>query len=1199
MTKRWVLSVVVCTLLALASTAAYGQAVFGNIVGTATDPQGAAVAGATVTVTSVTKNTSVTTTTNESGNYSVTHLIPDIYKVKFEGAGFKSFEQGNVPVSADGTQRVDVQFQVGATTETMEVTGEPPQLQTDKSDIAIQFNQTYVQDLPTLNRNFTQFELMSPGTQQLGWAHAYTENPQAGKQIMVNGQHFSGTNFQLDGTDNQDPILGIIVINPNLDGVTEAKIALQQYDAEMGKAVAGYVTSQTKSGSNEFHGSAFYFRRTGANQARNPFNQFQVDPITGRYIPGSKWQQYGGSLGGPIIKNKLFFFGDYQGTTQANGVTNTYSIPTAKVQSTCSQTTGFCDLSEYLNVGTGGGGGTVNGVTYQQGQLFDPNTGNLQGSGRTAFAGNLIPNSLISPQARAILALFPTPNSGGNNGGTTNNYIAGGAGPFTQNAFDTRIDWVATSTLNVFGRYSQSYFNISGEPGLGKAGGVGFGIGGLAGGSIIHNYSLAIGATKTFGTSWIGDFRFGWFKYNPQTHKAFQGQTPMNDVGAPGLNITNAGAEQAFFTSGLPEFDGDGTLSNWGEGLGVGRCNCPLVERESQFQGVNNWTKTWGNHSIKFGADIRSASNLRVPSDQNRTGVLAFSHNNTSDGGVGGVDVATFLLGNVTQIQRYVSTVLDASEHQWRYFFYGQDTWRATPKLTLNYGLRWEIYMPESVNGKGKGGFANLVIGGGPQNGADRVAGYGNISMSGNVGGNYHAFAPRFGLAYSMNEKTVIRMGFGVSYDIGVFGSNFGHAVTQNLPVLAHQTQQANTTNPNASNGFISAFNLANGPIPYTFPVVPANGILPLGGPNNDTQPFIRPPNQTLNAIGSWNLAIQRQMTNNLTLDIAYIGNVGRHAFTGPNPNYDANPINIQNWALWKAGLVTEAQRQYYYNKFSTPYTDANGVTTNVLCCSGNIMGQYFGDSATTNYNALQIKAQQNMSHGLQFIAHYTWSRALGYYHDDGYYAANPRIEYGPDSNNRAQVFVFNAVYQLPFGKGKMYGGGAGKAENLIIGGWQVTATANYSSGLPFNASYSSCGSDEDVGVCRPNKGNMALWSMGGGSLNPITHSVQFYTPISSMATPCANYGAWSRPCGGTLGNTGPNVLIGPRSFTTDASVMKDFGLTERLNLQFRMDAFNLFNHPVLAQPGTCIDCSGSGLITNIDGNTSMRALQFALRLSF
>src|SRR5271165_1645735 len=424
MTKRWVLSLTVCVIFALASTAAYGQAVFGNIVGTATDPQAAAVAGAKVTVTSTTKDTSVTTTTNDSGNYSVTHLIPDVYKVKFESSGFKVFEQGDVPVSADGTQRVDCQFTVGSTTETMEITGEPPQLQTDKSDIAIEFNNTYVQDLPTLNRNFTQFELMSPGTQKLtGWSHANTENPQASQQIFVNGQHFSGTNYQLDGTDNQDPILGIIVINPNLDAVSEAKIALQQYDAEMGKAVAGYVTSQTKSGSNDFHGSAFWFRRTDANQARDPFSQYFLGAGgPGRYIPSSKWQQFGGSIGGPIIKNKLFFFADYQGTRQNTGISNTYSIPTALVESSCAQTTGFCNLSQYLGQ-TGGGGGSG----FQQGQVFDPNTGTLTGSGRTPFAGNLIPNSMISAGARAILALFPAPNSTGNSNGTTNNYVAGGS----------------------------------------------------------------------------------------------------------------------------------------------------------------------------------------------------------------------------------------------------------------------------------------------------------------------------------------------------------------------------------------------------------------------------------------------------------------------------------------------------------------------------------------------------------------------------------------------------------------------------------------------------------------------------------------------------------------------------------------------------------------------------------------------------
>ena len=1207
MTKRWVLSLIACAFLVLASNWGFSQAVFGNIVGTVTDPQGAAVPNVTVTVTSQTKNTSVTTTTNDSGNFSVTHLIPDVYKVKFESSGFKTFEQGDVPVSADGTYRVDTQLQVGSATETLEITGEPPQLQTDKSDIALQFNSTYVQNLPNFNRNFTNLELASPGTQKLtGWSHASTENPQASQQIFVNGQHFSGTNYQLDGTDNQDPILGIIVINPNLDAVTEAKVALQQYDAEMGKAVAGYVTAQTKSGSNDFHGSAFWYRRSGANQARDPFTQYKL--VNGRFIPPTKWQQYGGSIGGPIMKNKLFFFGDYEGQKASVGVNNQYSIPTAQVEQTCSQTTGFCDLSQYLGQAGGGGGGG-----FQTGQVFNPNTGTLQGTGRTAFPGNLIPNNLISPQARAILGFFPAPNSNGNNNGTLNNYIAGGAGPLTANNWDGRIDWVASPTINLFGRYSQQWFSVSGAPGLGKAGGTGFGgcpSGcGLAGSSNIHNYSVSVGVTKTFSQSWLADFRFGWMHYNPETHKFFEGTTPMSDIGVPGLNITNQGAQQALFTSGLPAFQmnsDSATLTNFGEGLNVGRCNCPLIERENQYQGVTNWTKIWGNHSIKFGADIRSASNLRVPSDANRTGVLNFDHLTTSNGGIGGIDLASFLFGDVASFNRFVSQTLNASEHQWRYFFYGQDTWRATPKLTINYGLRWEIYMPESVNAKGNGGFAN------PQQGIIRVAGYGPYNLSGNIGNDYHAFAPRLGIAYSMNERTVIRMGFGVSYDIGVFGSNFGHAVTQNLPVLANQALTASTVIPGASDNYIAAFNLSTGPTPNVFPPIPASGVLPLGGPQGNVQPRMRPTTQTLPAIGAWNLAIQRQLTNNITLDIAYIGNAGRHGFVGDGPAYDLNPINIQNYALTQEGIVSQSQRRFFFNKFSYPgYTDPS-TGTMLMCCTGNIMGNYFGNNANSYYNALQVKLQQNMSHGLQFIAHYTWSRALNYTNQwTGYFAANPRVDYGPDGQNRPQVFVALVTYDLPFGKGKMFGGNAGRAENLLIGGWQISTALNYSAGLPFTPQYNECNSDQDVGVCMPNKGNLALWKMGGGPFNPITHTVTFFTPIQNMTQNCTSYGAWARPCAGTLGNSGPMFLNGPRSFTTDATVMKNFSLTERFVLQFRMDAFNLFNHRVLGfnanQGNTCIDCMSStgqlqnnaGLVTDIDANTMMRALQFALRLQF
>ena len=393
-------STVVCVLALLALSCALftpqaaAQAVFGSIFGTVTDPSGAAVPGVKVVVTSATKGTSQETTTNADGNYSVTHLIPDIYNVRAEGAGFKAFEAKGIVVSADAAARVDGQFQVGGSSETVEVTAEAPQLKTDRADVATIFNEKAVEDLPLFNRNFTALVLASPGAQQLGWSHASSENPQGSLQTRVNGQTFAGTGFQLDGTDNRDPILGIIIINPTLESVTEAKMTSQNYDAEFGQAIAGVVASQTRSGSNSLHGSAFGFRRSDATQARDPFSQSpsKANPVTGRTIPPILYGQYGGSVGGPVIKDKLFFFGDYQATRSKIGSSFLQSIPSSLVRSTCGVAgVANCDLSEYAN------------------QIFDPATGNPDGTGRTAFAGNLIPNSRLSPQAVALLQQFRVP----------------------------------------------------------------------------------------------------------------------------------------------------------------------------------------------------------------------------------------------------------------------------------------------------------------------------------------------------------------------------------------------------------------------------------------------------------------------------------------------------------------------------------------------------------------------------------------------------------------------------------------------------------------------------------------------------------------------------------------------------------------------------------------------------------------------
>ncbi|HLZ12084.1 MAG TPA: carboxypeptidase regulatory-like domain-containing protein [Candidatus Acidoferrum sp.] len=1240
MKKRYFLGcfVACCIVLGLCASGASAQAVFGSILGSVVDSQGSAVVGANVTVTSVTKNTAETTVTNDSGNYTVTHLIPDTYNVHIEAQGFKSYDVKNIQVSADNSVKVDATMAVGAITQSVEVTGEVPQLKTDRADVDVEFNQQYVKDLPILNRNFTNFELLSPGTQKLpGFSHAATENPQGGGQIQVNGQHFSGTNFELDGTDNQDPILGIIVVNPNLDAIAEAKIALQDYDAESGKATSGVVQVQTKSGSNELHGSGFYFYRGSDQQARDPFTNKPGVPLA-----SASWKQFGGSAGGAIIKDKLFFFGDYQGTQQQQGITNLYTIPTATVLSSCNSLThktGFCDLSQYL---------TAFGAA---GQIFDPNTGDPHtGVGRTAFAGNLIPINRINPNVANVLALFPTPTTNDVN----NNFVSTGAGPYDQKSFDVRIDYNAPHNYQVFGRFSQDYFSLSGLGGLGALGGLGFGPGGLNGSSIVHNYSLASGFTKPIGSKWLTDFRFGYFKYNPQTAYSDANATPADKLGFPGLN-SGPGIVGPPTTGGLPGFNftlngggagsGNGTLSSFGDGLNIGRCNCPLTESEQQFQFVNNWTRTQGNHTIKFGADIRYAENLRVPSDASRTGLLNFDSGATSDGGNGGLALATFLLGDVTSFQRFVSTSLNAAERQKRWFFYGQDSWRVSQKFTLTYGLRWEIYFPESVNGKDNGGFANL------DQGVIRVAGEGPIGLNGNINNTYKAFAPRLSAAYQFDSKTVMRLGYGRGFDIGVFGSNFGHVVTQNLPVLAQQSLSDSNLNPANTNNRTAVFTLSQGPNPFSFAgilgAISPNGTLPLNGPDGTVEPRIRPTVQRLPTIDQWNATVQRQITPTINLTVSYIGNKGTHVFAGGGPSYNNNepavgagtdayqctPNPAPNLGTFDCKqsfkpFVSQADRRRLFLNgvpaFTYPgstFTDLQGIVHPTPACCAVDTG-YFGNDADNKYNALQVKAEKRTSYGLQFLAHYTFSHAYAY--DSGYFDVNKKFAWGPNGDNRNQVFVANVIYELPIGRGKRFMSDAGRAADLILGGWQVTNTTTYGTGLPFTPTLQNCGQISDAGPCRPDQGvgrlktgithtaNGTFWYTSLPTLSQNLPEIPL-SPINlsgtsdSCQTARPTSGPFKLPACGQIGNVGFNSYRGPHAFFDDMALSKNFTLTERIKAEFRFDAYNVFNHPVLGTPGnTCVDCGGSaGQITDIEADGSpgspvgLRQLQFGFRVTF
>jgi hypothetical protein len=351
---------------AFACLSLYGQATSGNLIGTVTDPAGAVIPVVKITITSEDRGTIYNTTSNESGNYSQVHILPGSYSLEFEAPGFQRFVQKGVVVGLDRSTRVDAQLVVGQVTEEVSVTGVPPPLVTDRAEVSAGLVAEQVRDLPTLNRNFTSLQLVMPGAQKMSWQHATSENPQQGIQINTNGQRFGSNNFMIDGADNNDPVLGIIVVNPTIDSVAEFKYTTGNYDAEYAQSGGAVLQVETKTGTNEFHGSLFEFLQNNITNARNPFSEPNGPPPL-------RWNQFGGSLGGPIKKNKLFVFGDYQGTRRRTGGSGVTTVPTAAERN-----------GDFSALGV---------------PIFDPNTGNADGSGRIQFPNNQIPAGLLGGTA--------------------------------------------------------------------------------------------------------------------------------------------------------------------------------------------------------------------------------------------------------------------------------------------------------------------------------------------------------------------------------------------------------------------------------------------------------------------------------------------------------------------------------------------------------------------------------------------------------------------------------------------------------------------------------------------------------------------------------------------------------------------------------------------------------------------------------
>ena len=1194
----------------LLSVPANAQSVYGSIFGTVSDKTGAAVPGATITVTDEAKGTVVSVISNGSGDYSVSHLSPDIYDLKVTAKNFKSFETKGIQVEADTSPRIDPTLEVGGSDTTITVNADTqPELKTDRADVAATFDAQQVEDLPIEGQNFANLQLLLPGAQLLGWSHAADENPQASRQIQIDGQAFGGVAYELDGTDNQDPILGIIVVNPQLDAITDAKITTQNFDAELGKAVAAVQTVQTKSGSNTFHGSAYDFRTGNANLARDPYSQ--VGPGS---IPAGLHNKFGLTVGGPLSKDKRFFFFGYEGQRQKSGVTNVDTLPSKLLTETCLEgakgvagPSGIpgCDFSEYLaNIPAGAG------------QIFETGTA-------TPYPSNVIPAAQVSQQWLSLLTLlepYTKAESGGVLGGLASNSSESGTGVFNSNMWVTRLDQTFSEKQTAFVRFTRWTDALGGPQMYGAAGGPGFGIGGYGGNSTSADDSLAIGTDYVFSPKLIMDLRGGYLRYNIIDVKNDESTQGANALGINGLNTTQAitGGSPGFFVASLPS----GNQPLYGDGLNIARCNCPLTEREDQFQIVNNWTRVIGNHSVKVGADLRYGRNLRVPSDNDRTGVLNFATGPTSNAGTAGIGFATLALGDVTSFNRYVSSSTNAKEFQKREFFYGQDTWRANTKLTLNLGVRWELYYPESVNGPGNGALLNMA------DGYLHVAGVGGIkSDMGWQVDKKKQFEPRLGATYQLNPKTVIRVGYGRSFDIGVFGSIFGHTVTQNVPVLANQSISAanantgqafclgsSTTSPGcnyANDTKASVQPLDGGPIPYAPPVVPADGLLP--NPGNTVVTWARPNPLRFPTLDAWNASVQHALTPSLTITAAYIGNKGTHTLSdGDNRTTNPNEAAINLPASFsptgqalhfdpKAPAIptstgatsnTNYLQRFYGGTLKacqdpnyTPTVDPN-IALPAGACGWSQGVNYLGDDQNTNFNALQITLAQASWHGLNVNANYQFAHANDY--NGGFYTWDKAAVYGATQDVRHHSATLYGLYQLPLGKGKQFLNGVNHAEDLLLGGYEVSATGNVASGLPFSLSLNSCGDDiPSSAPCQPNATGRLPTSLS--KFVPGT-GWTFYQAQTLGST-------FSDPGLDNIGNVRRNTYFGPHFYNVDLSLQKSFSIWEHVETKFRMDAVNAVNHINPGNPGGNIQSAGT--ITGEGPGPGPRQLEFSLSLKF
>ena len=1112
------------------------QSFTGRIVGAITDPSGGVVAGAEVRISNVATGWSATTRSNDDGNYVLTELPRGEYQMEVSSAGFKQFVRRGIQLSIGQQARVDVQLEIGSVAESVEVTADASLLETVDSVLGKVVDNKRIVELPLNTRNVFSLLFLTPGV-------TGSVSTTYGTGFGINGARNSMLDILVDGVSTAHPTVNGFSGNstfPPVEAIAEFKVMGSNYSAEFGRSNGGLVNVVYKSGSNQFHGSLFEFLRNSRLDANNFFANRAGIPL------GSfKRNQFGAMGNGPIIRNRTFFLGSYEGLRERSQANTVTTVPTDL------QRRG--DFSETR---------IANGSLIR---IFDPFSTRAQGSGfvRDPFPGNVIPQSIMDAVARNVVRFYPQPNTITNAVTNVNNFINTGSRSFDQNQYDGRIDHNISGSQRIFGRFSRRT-NEDAPPAFFP------GDLAVAEGRIIQGVtqpSASIDYSNTLSPAAVWTVRLGLsrsiFDYNNQG----LGFRPSS-LGLPAA-IDSVVDRQMF-----PRFGAAGFVNLGGGDHRYSTFNTfTLLSNLSMVRGNHNWKFGWEGRLIRVNVwEARSAGTFNFAAG------FTQGPNPNQASSTAGHSMASLLLGAGTTGNVLIRNWKNVASQSFYHGLYVQDDWRITSRLTLNLGLRYDLDLPRTERFNRMNWFdenatsplAKIVPGFPNLRGGVRFVGVdGNPRTQFNK--DLNNWAPRIGFAYQAGEKTALRGAFGLFYGpsrqaaqgtVGPFGFRVEYPWITTIDG-------------------ITPFNRLSNPYPEGFRDVPgaADGLLTQAGAN--LQAFWPDSPSPMNRM--WNFTIQRELPGDILLESAYVGNQGRNLSSSGEGGLEFNQLDPKYMALGSA--LNERVPNPFYGIVN------NGVHLSPTIARGQLLRPYpqftnvqplYHPTSRSSYHAWQNTFKRRFTRDLMFEGNYTWAKLFdtGTSHQNSY---DVLASWSLSQQDVAHRFVFSAIYDLPVGRGRALDTGSNRLVNSLLGGWQINGIVIFQSGLPLELSASNT---SGIFAARTQPNN-------NGRSGRKTGSVQ------DRLDAYFDTGVFSQPPPFTFGNLArflPDVRNdGVRNW--DLSLFKQFRVAGGVTAQFRAEFFNAFNTPRFGNPNTSVTSAAFGVI-NSQAN-SPRQIQFGLKFLF